>query len=282
MARIGDIILSREKTSVLPEDLKDSDEPYFMLCSNRTAFTLTEHPITDSVVVRGHNLPGTIRMTAAIVDRFHQDRAILRDGNPQMWGTIWTQMLSHYERQHLPDNWISVHVNGQPHFSTIADNRIDHLEREAQGGEITDNVVRTASAEIIGKAAQVMIEHDSQTALVISEAERYTRCAILRRGDGENGSFTVTAYRDEDGSEDVPGTLNLAANLIEATNHTLFLDQVRKLVSESNILENPSITPQRVRDALARQNELVQQIEVFGLSHRLLYTPEKPAFLETD
>ena len=47
MASIGDIILSREKTEILPGDAQSPDgdhNPYFTLRSNRTMFTLADPP----------------------------------------------------------------------------------------------------------------------------------------------------------------------------------------------------------------------------------------------
>jgi len=281
MTSIGNIILSREKTSVLPKDLEGTKEPYFVLRSNRTAFTLAVPPATDTVVVRGHNLPGTIRMTATIVDQFTEDKSVLRDTDGIGWRPLWNKLQSGYERRHVPDNWISVHVNGKPYFSTLADSRIDSLEKRANGGDITEGIVRSASEDLIGEASHLMIEHDSQTALVINETDKYVRCSILRREEGQTGSFNVTAYHNDgtEKHEDIAPVLFLAADLIEATNLTLFLDYVRELVSKSNKLSNPTITPQRVRDAIGRRDELIKAIDLAGLARKLLYAPEKPAFL---
>ena len=227
--------------------------------------------------MRGQNLPTTIRMTGLVIDQFHKDKAALHRDNPPDWERLWGDTISDYERQFNPENWVSVHVNGKPYFSTIHNSRVDLIEKAAKGGDVTKKAVRSAAKDIIEAAEKIVIEHDSQTALVMTETSKWTKCALLQRQDGGNSSFSITIYRDKKPLNG-PKILFLAANLVEATNLHLFLENVRSMVA-NNKVTNRKLTPAQVKSAINRGHELAVLIRGFEERHKVHYRPERPAFL---
>lgn len=85
MLDIGTLTLYREKTLVhkLESGLGDDDEvreaPVLSLRSNRITIPVKTKMATVPVVVRGQNIPGTMRMAAVVVDEIRRNPNALQD-----------------------------------------------------------------------------------------------------------------------------------------------------------------------------------------------------------
>ena len=172
---IGTLTLYREKSVVYrAEGLGDDDEdardtPVLELRSNRITIPVKTKMATVNVVVRGQNIPGTMRMAAVVVDEIRRDPAALQDPTDVDWETFWRRKLSKYENDYMREAWVSVHVGGVTAFMSEEGHEvIAEVETLANGADVTEALVLEAAANVLGALEDLVVEHDSQTAFVFS------------------------------------------------------------------------------------------------------------------
>ena len=130
----------------LTEDDSSDDEPVLDIRSNRVTIPVKTKVSTIAVVVRGQNIPSTMRMSGVVLDEIRRDQNVLRDGSAVDWHSMWRRRISKYENDYNPANWVSVHVAGDQIFSSRDDNKIiQEIESLAVGAEVTDDIVLEAS-----------------------------------------------------------------------------------------------------------------------------------------
>ncbi len=282
MASIGPTTLYREKSVIHRFDDRAGSgrdqDPNWVLKSNRLTMEVAARSETNTVVVRGHNVAGALRMAAIVAERFMRDPHIFRAGNPYPpeWGTLWERKVSGYERQFNRDNWVSLHVGGQTVFTTRDSPPIATIERLAQGADLDERTVRTASAELFPGAqdTDLVVQHDSQTAVVVTPFSGYLRAAILERKGGRTGSFSVSVYHTDQRKARPGGLLSFSADLIESYNLRQFLERAPGGADGSTAA--PDHMRQQIEAAVTRRHELAQYIEGYENANKVLYRPERP------
>ena len=93
MIEIGTLTLFREKSIVhkfreLGDDEEQDDEPVLTIRSNRVTIPVKTKGGTNIVIVRGQNIPGTLRMTAVAVDEMRRDPNLLQDPGAADWDSL--------------------------------------------------------------------------------------------------------------------------------------------------------------------------------------------------
>lgn len=280
MASVTGITLFREKTTVHKfsfDSDADAGQAAMSIRSNRIAMLLKANDVAETVVVRGQNIPCTLRAAAMVFEVFGRNPLVFRREEPVDWEDRWAKRLSGYERKFVPETWVSVHYNGRTLFSTSTSKQIDALEALAQGGDINEQIVRRVSQTLFGRDEELVVQHDSQTAVVFTPFSSYHRAAILERRGGRTGSFAVSAHHPPKPKKGVryDTFIHFCADLIEAVNVRMFLERIKAMVEENRI-SGPPITPAQVQSAMDRRRELVAFINAFERANKISYRPERP------
>ncbi|GAA0576121.1 hypothetical protein [Caenispirillum bisanense] len=280
MASVIGITLFREKTTVhkFTFDLpSEGGQAAMSIRSNRIAMMLKSGDISETVVVRGQNIPCTLRAAAMVYDAFSRNPFIFSKDEPEDWAPRWDQRMSSYERQFVPETWVSIHHNGRTLFSTNTSRQIDAIEALAQGGDVNEQIVRRVSQTLFGKDEEFVVQHDSQTAVVFTPFSSYHRAAILERRGGRTGSFAVSVHHPPKPKKPVryDTFIHFCADLIEAVNVRMFLDRIKAMIEENRI-SGPPITPAQVQGAMTRRKELVAFANAFERANKVSYRPERP------
>lgn len=283
-AVISGITLFREKSTVHRFGFGGTDaenDAVLSVRSNRITLPLRSSGVTEQVVIRGQNIPATLRLTALVLEQFNRNPAILSEDTLTQaeWGELWKQRVSSYERQFVPESWVSLHHEGQTVFTTNPSTHIDEIERLAQGGDISDTLIREVSSVLLGQEDDVVTQHDSQTAVVFTPFKEYHRAAILERRGGRTGSFAVSAHHPARPKKPVrySGFIDFCANTIEALNLKGFLDRIKQMVEENRIY-GPPVSPAQVAGAMGRKRDLMQFIVAYERANKITYRPERPEF----
>lgn len=282
MVEIGTLTLFREKSIVhqfAELDAEDGarDVPVMTLRSNRITIPVKTKMSTIMAIVRGQNIPGTMRMAAVVVEEIRRDPNILQDARSFDWDAQWRRRVSKFEIDYNPANWVSLHLGGDEIFSSRDENdAISQVEELAAGADVTDAIVSEAAANVLGALEDLVVEHDSQTAFVFTPFPAYLRAAILERRDRKTGSYAVSAYHP---SPQRPVRLSafigFCADMAEALTHKSFLDRVQELIA-TNAIGNAGITPALVQATRNRRRDLMHQIENFEGANKVVYRPERP------
>src|ERR1700760_2853047 len=123
MAEIGTVTLYREKSVVhkfarLGADEGGENIPVLTLGSNRFRLPVRQKINTIMVIVRGQNIPGTMRMVSVVIDEIRRDPQALSDPRAIDWETFWRRKVSKFENDYNPQNWVSLHVGGDMVFAS--------------------------------------------------------------------------------------------------------------------------------------------------------------------
>jgi len=284
MTEIGTITLYREKSVVhRVEELNDDDggatPPALILRSNRIMIPIKTKMATMPVVVRGQNIPGTMRMAAVVVDEIRRDANALTDPDATDWESLWRRRISKYESDYMRQAWVSVHFNGETVFmGGEGRDGIAEVEAIALGEEVTEAMVNEAAGNVLGALEDLMVEHDSQTAIVFTPGPAHHRAAILERRDRKTGAFSISVHHP---TPQKPVRLShfigFCADIAEALTHKAFLDRVQELIAE-NALASSNITPALTQATRNRRRELTDAIGNFEEVNKVSYRPEKPSF----
>ena len=284
MIEIGTITLYCEKSVVrrieeLNEDEEGAAPPALIMRSNRITIPIKTKVNTVMAVVRGQNIPGTMRMDAVVVDEIRRDANVLTDPDAIDWDSLWRRRVSKYGNDYNRQNWVSVHIGGETVFmGGEGCEGIAEIESIAVGEEVTEAIINEAAANVLGAFEDLMVEHDSQTAIVFTPGAAYHRAAILERRDRKTGALSVSVHHP---SPQKPVRLShfisLCADMAEALTHKSFLDRVQELIAE-NALSKTNITPALTQATRNRRRELIDQISNFEEVNKVGYRQEKPSF----
>ena len=287
MLEIGTITLYREKSIVhrmesgLGDDGADEERqaPVLSLRSNRVTSPIKTKMATIPVVVRGHNIPGTMRMAAVVVDEIRRDPHALQDPRDVDWETFWRRKISKYENDYMREAWVSVHVGGTLAFASAEGDNVKvlaEIESLAAGADVTDALVQEAANNVLGALEDLAVEHDSQTAFVFTSTAQYLRAAILERRDRKTGSYAIAVYHPSPQRPvRLAAVIGFAADLAETLTHKSFIDRVQDMIA-TNQMQDSNITPAQIQATRNRRKDLIQQIEDFEQANKVVYRPERP------
>lgn len=284
MIEVGAITLYREKSTVHRfggADDAHGNEPALELRSNRVTIPIKTRVENIMVVVRGQNVPSTLRMTSLVIDEIRRDEGLLHDAVSHDWETFWVRKISNYEADYNPENWVSLHIGGQTVYATReGQQNVDFVEAVAAGGEeVTEEMILKASGQILGKMEDLVVEHDSQTAFVFQPFSSYHRAAILERRDRKAGSFAISVYHPTPQKPvRLSHFISFCADIMEALTLKSFLDRVQELIA-TNKINNSNITPSQVQATRNRRRDLIEAVENFERANKLVYRPERPHFV---
>jgi hypothetical protein len=283
MLEFGTITLYREKSTVHKFSSRDDgkgNEPVLVLRSNRVTIPIKTTVDNINVVVRGQNVPSTLRMTALVIDEFRRDPGLLHDAGALDWESFWARKVSAYENDYNPDIWVSLYVGSQLMFTTRqTKDAVDVVESVAGKDEVTEDVILKAAGRLVGDTEDLVVEHDLQTAFVFQPFSTYHRAAILERRDRKAGSFAISVFHP---TPQKPVRLShfiaFCADMMETLTLKSFLDRVQDLIAKNKINQS-GIMPSQVQATRNRRRELMEAIDTFEKANKVNYRPERPKFV---
>ncbi|MGB0697539.1 MAG: hypothetical protein ACPGOY_17945 [Rhodospirillaceae bacterium] len=278
MASIGPITLFREKTSV--HQFGDAavgmeQETSFVIRSNRIILELGASHRTQQAVIRGQNIPSTLRLAAMVVDRFLRDSQVFSGQSAVDWEELWSRKISDHERHFMNESWVSIHVDGNTLFQTEGSEAIDYIEQVAMGEDLTDDIIKDATRMMFGSLEDAVVQHESQTAVVFTPFSNHLRAAVLERRGGRTGSFSVSAFHQPDYKVRLGSFIAFVADLVEAVFLKDFLDRVRQMMEENN-LRTPPVPHDQLASNLNRKRQCAQYVTAFERANKVQYRPERP------
>lgn len=287
MVEIGTVTLYREnsvvhKFTALSEDDSDDDEPVLSLRSNRVTIPIKTKMSNVMIVVRGQNIPSTMRMTSVVVDEVRRDADVIHEAAEFDWDSMWRRKVSKYEADYNQENWVSLHVGGELAYASREGEEasaIAEVELLTDNADVTEDIVMEAASNVLGALEDLAVEHDSQTAFVFTPFTAYHRAAILERRDRRTGSFAVAVYHP---SPQKPVRLShfisFCADMTEALTHKSLLDRVQEMAA-GDADDRSAFKPAFVQATRNRRRDLVEVIENFEKANKVVYRPERPSFV---
>ena len=272
------ITLFREKTVIIARS-KGQEETLATVNSNRILLPLGNKLRRETMIVRGHNLPDTLRFASLIIADARRSSSLLDREVPVDWRRIWQSATILHGASPESDSWGAVFGNGSPLFLPGPCPHIEVLERHAaaNGGYIDEVALNSAAAEMGGNDFDVKILHASKAAVVATLDDNGFRCAVQMRGRGNDTAFTFSVPAKEKGVH-FGSVLELAAHYVEGHNTTVFLEKVRGMV-EARQVATSKITTRDIESAIERKRTLKRLIVNFEQDSSVRYRPDRPKFL---
>ncbi|KAA5607370.1 hypothetical protein F1188_00980 [Roseospira marina] len=251
-----------------------------MLRSNRLTMETSIGDKRSVVVVRGHNIAGTLRMAAIVAERFLRDPGLFEPGHayPPDWNDLWSRKTSPYDKHFNQNNWASLHVGGETVFATRDSDALQGIERLAEGADLDEKTLRAATRGLFGTVSpdDVVVQHESQTAVVVTPFEDYLRTAVLERHSGRTGSFSFQVRRATDHPARPHSVMTFCADVIESCNLRQFLERAPDGSDRTLTPASARAIQSQIDGARKRRQELIQYIEGFEHANRVQYRPERP------
>ncbi|MCC7168286.1 MAG: hypothetical protein IT565_12025 [Rhodospirillales bacterium] len=270
------LTLYREKTVITALE-GGTEQVLLTLKANRITLPLGNKLGRETMVIRGQNMPDTLRMASLVYAEARRSRTLLRREPPPDWRRMWDGLNLTNRSRNTAGRWIAVYGNGMPGFAS-SPCRFTHLfERLTQGREMTQPVLDAAAMELGQNGRRVRILHASKAGVVISMDPTQLRCAIQMRDNGQESSFSFTVPTSEKGIN-LGVVLEIAAHYVEGHSTVVFLDKVRGLV-ETRSVANSNITANEIKTVLERRRDLTRLISNFESIAPVRYRPERPMFL---
>ncbi len=285
MSDFGALTLYREKSVVYRymEELSDEeggdDRPVLEIRSNRITMPVKTKVSTVAVVVRGQNIPSTMRMSAIALDEIRRDANVLRDGGSVDWYSLWRRRVSKYENDYNQANWVSLHVGGEEIFTSREDNgAVREVESLSVGEETSNDIVLEAVQNVLGALEDFAVEHDSQTAFVLTPGADGLRASIMERRSFKSNAFSMQVrHPTPQNPVRLSHFMNMSADVMELLTLKSFLDRVQEM-AQANTLSKSNISPTQIQMARARKQTLIEGILEFEKVNKVVYRPERPNF----
>lgn len=282
MIDIGNITLYRDKSTVhrfTHSGATSGDETVLSVMSNRAVVPLKTQVDNFTAVVRGFSVPGTMRMVSIAIDEFRRDESLLYDPLRLDWDSQWRRRMSSYDSDYNRDAWISLHLNGKlAYISKEGVEPSSEIERVAEGRDITEAIVLDATKSMVEPGGELAVEHDSQAAFVFAAFPGYHRASIIERQGRRVGQYTITAHHPAPTKQiRMSHFINFCADLNDLLTFKGFMARVQQLTAAKKI-DASGITPTQVVAARNRRRDLVEAVEEFEKTSKVVYRPERPSF----
>ncbi len=279
---VGTLTLYREKSLFFDGAHPGPDlEPFARLAirSNRIVCPLNADGRLRQLVVRGHNIPTTLRLAGRLIDAFKADRMALDRDSAMDWNTLFDAVLSDYDRAFVPGTWMAVYVDGERRFSSRAmEPALDLLEAEAKGNEITEPLLKRLAPKLVD-VRQNRLRHDSRAAVVMNENSDGVRCAVIERRRGKDAAFSFHVQNPPKKRMRMSAALFMAADLFEMQNLYALAERLARALAAAASTHPAEVSLDHVEAINTRNLQLSALIKAFHDSHNVRYRPAAPAYL---
>jgi len=273
-----EISLVREKVTVTSDQgpLAATEEAT-VICSNRILLQFDDHGKTENLVIRGQNMPCTLRMAAKCAAAYYYSGSFLEREEKYNWEKAWDKIVSTYEKAYNDINWMTVYLNGEVMFTTQKSPFVDIIEKCAlisiDNYENTIQVTQDAMKEV---GRNVDIQRKANIAVMISDDGKRMVCGIMQRITSGNTSFSMVAQNGLQTDRFIT-SMDAAAALLEEFNLYHYLKRIEKDLDGAKITKDHEDFVQ-VQAALGRQKELNISLNRFEDQYRVIYKPDRPKF----
>ena len=279
---VGTLTLYREKSLFFDGAHPGPDlEPFARLAirANRIVCPLNADGRVRQLVVRGHNIPTTLRFAGRLVDAFKADRMALDGDSAMDWQTVYDTVLSDYERSFVPGTWVSAYIDGERRFaSRTVEPALDLLEAETKGDEITEALLKCLAPKIVD-VRQTRLRHDSRAAVVMNETSDGVRCAVIERRRGKDAAFSFNVQNPPKKRMRMSAALFMAADLFEMQNLYALAERLARALAAAANTHPPEVSLEQVEAINTRNLQVSALIKAFHESHSVRYRPSAPAYL---
>ena len=279
---VGTLTLYREKSLFFDGAHPGPDiEPFARLAirSNRIICPLIADGRVRQLVVRGHNIPTTLRLAGRLVDAFKADRMALDGDSAMDWQTLYDTVVSDYDRAFVPNLWLTAYVDGERRFSSrTLDPSLDLLELEVKGDEISEPLLKRLAPKLVD-VRQTRLRHDSRAAVVMNESSDGVRCAVIERRRGKDAAFSFHVQNPPKKRMRMSAALFMAADLFELQNLYALAERLARSLAAAAKTHLPEVSLDHVEAINTRNLQLSALIKAFHESHGVRYRPGAPAYL---
>ncbi len=279
---VGILTLYREKSLFFDGAHPGPDlEEYARLkiCSNRVTWALGHGDKPTKLVVRGHNVPSTLRLCGLIYDLVRGNPTALNSGVNTNWDQLFADASSDYDTKFNPNRWFSVYANGErlAALSEI-DPAIDMLEAKAKGNEIDEIFLKKMATEITDRRS-IRLRHDSTAAIILNIMSDGIRCALIDRRPGKNAGFSFKIQNPPGKRIRVSAAIHMAADIFEMQNLYAIVSRVEKVLSGELPKSAMPISLDHVEAIQLRNSQLKELIKSGHDTYDISYRPAPPPYL---
>lgn len=249
--------------------------------SNRILLKLVSNGIMEKVAVRAQTMHLTLLLTSKIMFSYFRNGPFLGRDIPYDWDLQWEAVMSGYEKNHNPNAWAAVYINGAPVFKTLADPYMDVVEKCALvAGDNYDAVPSIAGKAFRQLGKNIDVDHDSNVAAVFTDHGDLMNCGILQRTGGSTQAFNYTV---EGGERDhrVVQSIAIASAFLEGLNLSMVVKDLQNKIRMREITPS-SVEGGKLRAAAARMVLLNKTISNFEEMYDVKYRPAKPDIFQKD
>lgn len=273
-----EISMIREKMIILEENPPPDREEITVLRSNRAGLELKIPKLgTEFLTIRGQNMHCTLRMTARVLQQHYRDGALVSGKYVfNGWDELWDQCLTKYEREHNPDNWITVFGNGKVMYTTQPSIYMEVLEKcdHVNKGNY-DAAVEFAEKALKEIGRPVKIEHDATLAVIITESAKEVKSSIIQRAGGADTTFSFLTSGGASAEERLVRSIFMAASWLEGINLGFFIADIKDRMNAKEVRQK-SEEGERMNAAIKRRNSIVREVDRFEQSFTVRYRPDRP------
>ncbi|MDE1152294.1 MAG: hypothetical protein PW788_07140 [Micavibrio sp.] len=272
-------VLLREKIELTDEtgSIPGTVDGKAVVRSNRLFLKLEKNGADEKLVIRSHNMHGTLRLAEAVMKDFYWGGLFLPRLNPVDWSAMWMDVQPSYDREYNPYNWCAIYIDGRCVFRTLPSVFVDVIEQCAMLNiDDYDNTMRVTEGAFERLGKSVSITHSSNVAALIADNPAGLRCGIIARDDGHDAVFNFTTAGGAPGVR-ITHSLGHAAALLEALSLRRIIRELKQIVGTGFATKN---TVEKAQLALAtgRLITLDKATKEFEKTYTVKYRPEKPAF----
>lgn len=280
--KVGTLTLYREKSLFFDGAHPGPDlEEYARLNirSNRITWLLTLNDTKYKLVIRGHNVPSTLRLSALIFDTFRADPTALQQDNTVDWESLFAEASSEYDTNFNPNRWYSIYVNGEKLAASIEiDPAIDTLEHKARGNEVDELFLKKIATEITDRRS-IRLRHDSIAAIILSNMSDGIRCALIDRRPGKDAGFSFKIQNPPGKRTRVSAVLFMAADIFEMQNLYSIVARIEKVLSGELPKSAMPVSLDHVQAIQTRNHQLTELVRSGHDTFDISYRPAPPSYL---
>jgi hypothetical protein len=272
--------LLREKFTIRAQNA--AEEPIIAL-SNRIKIDLISPDKIDneSFVIRTQNMHSCAKMAGAVVKEFYERGSLIGRAQEPPWKFLWNDVMKGYERSWNPDIWCAVYHNGRvlyefgkrhPFLDIIEQCDANNLNSYSQSMRLAEDIFAQAGKKVV-------IDHDSNIALVVQVEQKIAKAGIIVRAATGTTTFNFTT-KTKEGSDQVIHpftTLSVSASYLEAIQLAFKVGfMIRK--KEYGLIARYSDEDRHLQRAEKRLSNLALALNRYDAAYSVFYRPDKPNF----
>lgn len=251
--------------------------------SNRITVPLVSEDKIDNetFIIRTQNMHSCARLAAAITKEFFERGTIANRATPLPWHEIWMDVIKGYERDWNESIWCAIYHKGRIIYQEGEYHPfLDIIEQcDAVNKDDYSKSVEFAEDAFAKAGKDVIINHDSNVALIMSCNNEQARCGVIVRAATGTTTFNYTASPNLRHAKPIHAhtTLTVAAAFLEGVQLAFKVGMLNKK-SEFRLIDRYSDEDRQYKRATNRVANLDRAIGTYELQFNVTYRPDRPTF----